>query len=144
MNFERLKQAIAIIDAINGNRVQLSYWQHRPDVGDDYARDEDEVTCGTIACAGGWLALSTAMQEQGLRAAYDGSPIVVERDEDTGLDVYLYGFSALARFFDISQGEAEELFGARTVFEKRGSFEKLTDKEVWLKRAEYLMEEYKG
>jgi hypothetical protein len=57
-------------------------------------------TCGTAACAAGYLSLLPAFQEQGLRARNTGDPAF---DDETG-------FVALERFFDVTPAVAEDWF----------------------------------
>jgi hypothetical protein len=138
MNHERLKLAIDIIRDIPANQLRLSLWQ-APIVGEDdvhrVATRLEQTHCGTIACAGGWLALHPQMGKLGLSAgSYYGEPVV--RDEKSrGLVSCYY---ALAQFFDIRLGEAQALFYPRSAQEMtNGSPENaMTDKELWLHRME--------
>lgn len=73
--------------------------------------DEDTAPewaiCGTLACAGGWLAWGcTELQVLGLHTAGGSS---LEPVYECG-DVALEGFQALARFFGISLKLAQKLF----------------------------------
>jgi hypothetical protein len=136
MNFERMNQAIAIIKDIPDDQLSLLYWQHEPEAENEtFARDMAQTNCGTLACAAGWLSLHPAMQEQGLFADRDGEPIHLLGTKRR------YGFNALAQFFDLLISEAEGLFGQRQ--EGEGG-EEMTDKQVWLLRAENLIAQHKA
>jgi hypothetical protein len=132
MNVERLKLAIRIIERIPDSRVALSYWQQGADEGDLAVQTMDAADhCGTIACAGGWLALAPEMQERGLR------PSVILGAPTLGS---LRSYAALASFFDIGHTEADQLFGPRAAHESFPD-SPASDREVWLSRARKLLEE---
>lgn len=151
MNVELLKDAIAIIDGIPDERIRLTRWQIPVEVASSltafpklpnkrvFAYRAEEIHCGTIACAAGWLSLHPDMQARGLRvnskADADAAYPVVDTGEKT-----LTGFAALAYFFDISDAEAETLFGARTSTEFLSPRTKhLSNKQLWLRRAKFLL-----
>lgn len=144
MNFERMQQAVAIIRDIPDDQLSLLYWQHEPPgENETFARNIGQTNCGTIACAAGWLALHPAMQEQGLYADGDGEPMfqspIIDRNWPKK-----YGFFALSIFFDITKDEASELFGQRSDADGNDDEEpELSDKQVWLMRAEKLIAKYK-
>ena len=135
MNVTRLKQAIAIIEAVPDEQLNLKTWQ-RSYNGVDYISANAQATCGTIACAAGWLALHPEMHAQRLSAGNGGLPVYQNED-----GLYSTQFRALARFFDLSVYEANRLFEPRTGFECSDPSQSLyTDKEIWLKRANRFLE----
>jgi hypothetical protein len=137
VNIPRFKRAIEIIEGTPDNQVNLKFWQHSivsSDPATRYISSKKDATCGTIACAAGWLALDPWMQEQGLWSGYGGEPRYKE-------DCYFFNsFEALGRFFSIPEFDAELLFSPRTIFE----YSDLTDKQVWLRRAKNFLAGYEG
>ena len=135
MNATRFKQAIAIIEEIPYTQLKLDYWQDNR-MECQAIRSSSQVTCGTIACAAGWLALSPEMQEEGLMVGHRGAPMYLYQGIQTS------NFYALQLFFDIRDVDADSLFGSRSSYECLGSFAKLTDKEIWLWRAKQFLARY--
>jgi hypothetical protein len=119
----RLRAAYAIIDGIPETRIDLDTWR----------RDSGKITCGTIACAAGWLALHPDMQAMGLSALLNGGPAY------QGLE----GFGALAQFFGIDTATAGHLFSYMGSYYDpptcRGSFP-WSDKAIWLARVRNFLE----
>ena len=138
MNVDRFKQAIAIIEEIPDEQLRLKHWQASYDKGSGYIGSNAQATCGTIACAAGWLALHPDMQAQGLSSGYCGMP----RYSETG-PMYS-GFTALQLFFDIRDIDADLLFQSRNWYESDGDMGQLTDKQIWLKRAKIFLAGYEG
>lgn len=97
--------------------TRLMFWQ-RTEGGDALA--DEKATCGTIACAGGWMALMPEFQAMGVYPSLCGAP------RYRGLQ---YAASVAERFF----GD-QCLFNERYYSEDRG-----TDKEVVLRRFERLL-----
>jgi hypothetical protein len=94
-NFELLKDAYEIVDGIPAENFDLNAWRTK-DCG---------ASCGTIACAAGWLSLHPKFQALGLGYENRG----VEGYQVTfGTD---YHFPALASLFNISYSQAQGLFG---------------------------------
>jgi hypothetical protein len=125
MHHERMKFAIEIIRTIPENKIDLYYWQDRADSG--YVSEPDAVTCGTICCVAGWLALDQRMRAEGMRASHlSGGPIF------NGA----FGYGALAEFFEIPRHEASALFSSRRKGETL-KYGDVSDKEVWLRRVEW-------
>jgi hypothetical protein len=95
------------------------------------------MSCGTIACAGGWLAMHPVMNQAGLSASEGGSPRTDKTD---------WGFGALREVFNLQPGE-EELFEAHGTGYKD---EELTEKQItamsgkrlWKRRVLRLFQEY--
>jgi len=94
-NFERLRLAFSVIDGIPEEAFDLDRWT--TDMG-------SSLSCGTIACAGGWLARHPSFMELGLGLSAGGDPKI------SGAK---FGMSSLAKFFglDLSKNE-ERLFYA--------------------------------
>lgn len=133
MNSERLKECIAIIEAIPANRLDLDSWQKSTGPFPVFADRLQNTHCGTIACAAGWLALYPQMQAHGLLVSYRGRPVFTHNQQ------IFYGTDALARFLDIRDVEADRLFTHRRQFEKCEPFKEMSDKELWLYRARQLL-----
>lgn len=141
MNVERLDQAIAIIDKrIPDAQLELKLWQKPEGLTDDwmyiFVMDAAEASCKTICCAAGWLCIQPEMKEQGLSLSATGAPNYHNGKREYRL------FLALEKFFDISEDEADFLFGMRVHRERIGIFENMTDKEVWLHRAREMKMKY--
>lgn len=134
MNVTRFKRAIEIIEETPDAQVKLTFWQQSYDKGCGYIRSKEEATCGTIACAGGWLALHPDMQEQGLVSGFGGQP-----EFHSGGSKLALSFRALELFFDILDIQADFLFRSREDYEESGEMTGLTDKQVWLHRAQRLL-----
>lgn len=132
MNIERLKQAIKIIEAIPDEKLNLRVWKNANEsIG--YV-DSMEKSCGTIACAAGWLAMHPEMQAQGWWSGLCGQP-VYQREKQT-----FFGFDALQMFFELRDSEAYGLFKPRYLIERSGDRAALSDKEIWLMRANRFLE----
>jgi hypothetical protein len=132
MNVDRFTRAIEIIEALPDEQVNLKVWQK-----ENFARyisSKQEATCGTIACAAGWLALDPEMQAQGLKSGFCGQPEFHFRGE-----IYGVSFHALGLFFDILDIEADTLFGPRVAWEESEDMECWTDKQIWLHRAKTFL-----
>jgi hypothetical protein len=139
MDIELFKDAIAIISGIPDKHVRLDSWQDRtgrkgPLKPLRIIENSDEIKCNTLACAAGWLSLHPAMQALGLHPDREsgGEPVFGFHD----------GYYALADFFGITRNEAIELFGARDPLDASMYGEDLTDKELWLRRAHFLLAKY--
>jgi hypothetical protein len=135
MNVDRFKRAIEIIEALPDEQVNLKVWQKENFA--KYISSKQEATCGTIACAAGWLALDPEMQAQGLKSGFCGQPEFHFRGEICGVS-----FRALGLFFDIR--DADTLFGPRVAWEESGDMERWTDKQIWLHRARTVLSAYEG
>lgn len=117
MNRELLEEAYAIIDGVPEDRIDLGAWQS----GEDRASNTAEITCGTIACAAGWLALHPGMNSRGLHPVYRGMPAFNGSD----------GYDALARFFGIEILQSIDLFYP--------NYDGESDKQVFLRRLRHLL-----
>lgn len=138
MNVTRFKRAIEIIEELPDSQLDLKVWQKAHDAWAGYIGSNTKATCGTIACAAGWLALHPEMQEQGLSAGYCGQP------RYSGMDIPHNGFRALELFFDIFREDADFLFQSRTIYESTFGREQFTDKQIWLQRAKQFLAGYEG
>jgi hypothetical protein len=134
VNIPRFKRAIEIIEATSDNQINLKVWQKSQTFPSNYISSKEDATCGTIACAAGWLAIDPEMQAQGLTCGYGGEPRYNEGTK------YISSFEALGHFFGIPEFDAEVLFSPRNIFEDS----ELTDKQVWLHRAKAFLDEYEG
>jgi hypothetical protein len=140
MNIDRFKRAIEIIEEKPDSQVMLKVWQQSNSVSHySYISSKQEATCGTIACAAGWLALDPEMQAQGLKSGYGGQPEFHFRGEICGVS-----FRALGLFFDILDIDADKLFGPRVGWEESGDMDCWTDKQIWLHRAKTFLAGYEG
>jgi hypothetical protein len=138
VNVTRFKRAIEIIEALPDEQLNLKVWQQSFDKAGGYISSNQQATCGTIACAAGWLALNPEMQEQGLSSGFGGQP------EFWGEDFRALSFRALELFFDIRDVDADSLFQSRTVYESCGDRVEFTDKQIWLQRAKHYLSAYEG
>lgn len=135
MKVELFKDAIAIIDGIPESRIQLNSFQSSGRI----AHESSEIRCGTLACAAGWLALHPGMRALGLHTVFLGFP---------AYRTYEPGYESLAGFFEITEREANLVFGPRLQPKmSRREIEAmihLSDKELWLGRAHKLLKKIKN
>ncbi|MFP3609250.1 hypothetical protein SB778_03935 [Paraburkholderia sp. SIMBA_050] len=120
--FELLKDAYAIVEGIPEENFLLDTWRTK----------DQGASCGTIACAGGWLTLHPKFRELGLSTdSYDFpnrfNHFPTFRGETHN--------KALATFFCITEDDADVLFRQRTRYEREG-----TDKELFLRRLRSFLE----
>jgi hypothetical protein len=137
---ELFKDAIAAIDGIPDARLKLNRWQCGSGYESFSSRPRivtrtERITCDTIACAGGWLALHPLFRARGLRPeAFNGIPTIGRGDRKSE------GSRALAILFGISGVEANTLFCYRTVEEHTDPKTKnLSDRQIWLRRAKEFL-----
>jgi hypothetical protein len=136
MNHDLFKRAIEIIRAVPEKQIDLRLFQFFR-IGHDglFVTTLKEADCGTLCCAGGWLALDPEMQKAGLYVdPVHGAPALDFSNDKTRL----LGVDALAAFFDIKESEASALFSPRKFIENCyfGAQSQCSDKELWLRRAE--------
>lgn len=126
-SYPLLRDAYAIIDGIPEDRFNLDSWRRA-----DSHTNDNPSSCGTIACAAGWLAMHPMMQERGLRSGKYGVPEIA-----TVTGVVISHYQALGVVLGISRFDAEQLFGTRLF---RRSYDpvyipsNLSDKELWKAR----------
>ena len=117
---QKLLLARNVIAGIPARRINLN----------EFSRTGKRVNphlCGTVACAGGWLASHPKFNEFGLTSSSDGVPEVKGDD--------LRGYSALTRVFGITWDQSLALFQPKMYWE-RG-----TNKALWLSRCDWLIEQ---
>lgn len=125
---ERLRIAYRFIEGIPDAALRLDAIQMRGKQG---------TTCGTIACAAGWLTHSPEFKELGLSlphfqgSGYIGGNLVYKGQS-------MSWFGAMALVLDADAGLVEDLFCSR-VGDEYG-FEG-TDKALWVRRIELLFKE---
>ena len=127
-SYPLLRDAYAIIDGIPEDRFKLDSWRKARDPNND-----NPSSCGTIGCAGGWLAMHPMMQERGLRSGRYGVPVIPAVD-----GMSLGPYRSLAAVLGISLWDSEQLFGTRAcersydpvAYESKN----LSDKEFWKAR----------
>lgn len=128
MNFELLKHAYRVIEAIPDNVIDL---------------DQIMVSnsCGTCCCAAGWLAQNWAFKDLGLglpelnARCRIGAELLIN-GEDRRFD------AAMAKVLGTDCGTAYTLFCPRGE-ENWGEFDlPLTDKQLWLRRVRNYLEEH--
>jgi hypothetical protein len=135
MNIKLLKEAIAIIECVPDYRIDLGSWQSNE--GADLIKALDQIECGTIACAAGYLALHPKMQALGLSPGYHGAPSFKG----------LFQFEALSEFFDLSPLKTRYLFGDRSPQEKNDDQmlgTGFTDRVLWLTRARKIIADHES
>jgi hypothetical protein len=128
-NFDLLRDAFAIMDGIPSRVIDLDSWT---------TEQGKTLSCGTIACAGGWLARHPQFMELGLRIDSCGGV--------QGKNVY--GIGALAELFNLDRSKGEEyLFNSdgdgyrdRELFQEQR--EQLGHKRLWKRRVLRLFQEY--
>ena len=118
-NYELLKEAYAIIDGIPADRFNLSQFSNEHNNPHD---------CNTIACAAGWLGMHPKFKALGMATDKKGCL--------TGTGWYWQ--AVIGRVFDISDSQANYLFGARPNLIVNMN---LTDKEVWLRRVREFLKD---
>jgi hypothetical protein len=126
-NFERLRDAFAIIDGIPKKAFDLDMW---------VSQRGKNKSCGTIACAAGWLAMHPKMNGFGLTNSMGGAP------EFKGLT----SFAALREFFHLNYREGD-LFEAAGSGYADNELPKhvrvaLSDKQLWKRRVLRLFQAY--
>lgn len=142
MKIDLLKDAYEIIDGIPTQHFNLNRWVH-----------EDGASCstngcGTIACAGGWLALHPKFNELGLRMKWNRGN---GRGYNTQVVTYGSGsvsaFEALAKVFNIAEQDARKLFSAayhsdydQAIFRVRGN--NISHKELFKSRVKKFLTLY--
>lgn len=138
MNVELFDKAVDFIASRDDNQLDLSEWQ-RGKRG-KIATHSSQATCGTIACAGGWLALNPEFEALGLQPGFTGAP------RFGSLDGELSGYGALAKLFELTYRVATNLFYFRQ-YEDIELFggeacNLMTDRQLWLSRARVVRAEY--
>ena len=133
MNHELLRKAIEVIERIPEEQFDLDTF---------YSRFEGDYpgakSCGTIACAAGWLAVDKEFSaSSGLRPRETiwNQFTITDRPPAYNHISELW-FKPLARVFGMSDEDTIYLFNSRI-----GSSIKGSDKEVWLARARELLEQ---
>lgn len=142
MNFELFDKAVDFIASRSDSQLNLGNWQYNSAQKSDdlmwphIAKSSEEVTCGTIACAAGWLALSADFNALGLYPNPAGCPIF------KGSSAY----HAMRVLFDITHNDAKELFafrsGSDSVTFGRDISNQMTDRQLWLSRARSIRAKY--
>jgi len=131
--YEVLRMAAAIVDGIPEERFtfNLSSW----------SAFVDGSRCGTLHCAGGWLAVHPAMNALGLFSVVDGVPRLMRSER-----VVTAGFEALAEVLGIDIHDAQALFVARFsspydtfIFEASRCY--VSDKELFRRRVQRFLRE---
>lgn len=97
----RLERLCRLLDTLPSSRFDYGVW-----VGRDWQGDP-ELSCGTVACAGGWATTIPAFQAKGLSLTSVAGQGEVRLAQGTG---GIYGLDALARFFGITHAESQYLF----------------------------------
>jgi hypothetical protein len=128
-NFELLRDAFAIIDGIPKKAFDLDSWVSK-DAG---------KSCGTIACAGGWLAMHPTMNKAGLLPDWGGTPMTANHER--------YGFGALQQVFSLYGSREVDMFEAHGFGYKdheltEEQLERFPDKKLWKRRVLRLFQEY--
>lgn len=131
MNVELFDKAVDFIASRDDQQLDLSDWQRGK-----IAVHSLQVTCGTIACAGGWLALNPEFEALGLQPGLTGSPYLGT----------LVGYGALAKLFELPYRVATNLFYFRQ-YEDMELFggeacNLMTDRQLWLSRARVVRAAY--
>ncbi|MFW6855296.1 hypothetical protein ACODYM_28815 [Burkholderia gladioli] len=131
-NFELLRDAFAIIDGIPDQAFRLDAW---------VKRRGDALDCGTIACAGGWLAQHPKFTRMGLTLNFSGDfarPELHNRARD---------YQALSQMFSLRRGDEVDIFAPRHTGYKDDELSlsqhyALSDQKLWKRRVLRLFQEY--
>lgn len=139
MNLERMRLCREIVASIPEQKLNLDCWASV----DGFTRPltkPSPSTCGTIACAGGWISMDPRVNELGLRL----EPDTLGRwcpnykfARATGPALAL-GFTAFHIFLDIPPEDSRALFDG-LVTEEESALNK-SDKQIWLARFDKYME----
>lgn len=135
MNIELFDKAVDFIASRTDEQLDLGDWQKSWTNRGTIAPSSEYVNCGTIACAGGWIALSPEFNELGVYPGIAGAP---RFDGDAA-------YSAMAKLFDIPRHVAANLFYFRTTDDEVqfGEFANtMTDRQLWLSRARMVRANY--
>lgn len=133
-NFELLREAFAIIDGIPQEAFNLCAWT---------SKKGESLSCGTIACAGGWIARHPTFTRLGVSIDAGGDVVL-----DNGCSAGTY---ALAEVFSLNIYKDEELIFASRGYHVGGYKDYdltdsrrrlLTDKQLWQRRVLRLFQEY--
>ncbi|NTX18022.1 hypothetical protein [Burkholderia cepacia] len=129
-NFELLRDAFAILDGIPEHVFNLDAWT---------VQQGESLSCGTIACAGGWLARHPKFAELGLGISRGGD-VCLRTDANES------SFGALSKIFSL-RGDEDEIFmpSGAGYSDRELSFEvrqAMTDKQLWKRRVLRLFQEY--
>lgn len=92
---KRLLRLADFLEKLPRNRFDYSEW-----VGEDWEGDQD-LSCGTTACALGWATTIPSLRKAGLRLSEVGS--VTDK-------AHCDGFEAAAKVFDVTVSDAQFLF----------------------------------
>jgi hypothetical protein len=134
MNFELFDKAVAFIASRADAQLNLKDWQCATlFIGADVAKSSSETTCGTIACAGGWLGLNPEFEYLGMSVGTSGTPTFGSHS----------GYHALSAFLGLPYGGTYRLFSIRSETDRLlfGAQESLmTDRQLWLSRARIVRE----
>ena len=131
-NYELLKQAYAIIDGIPDQAFNLHSIILK-------GGQKNQLECGTIACAVGWLSLHpTILKDDKIKFVTKGTYKLLWKSKIHNFGRYVGYTHAMEHLFNISHNNAFQLFKTRDIGEGKG----LTDKQVWQKRVkDYLRSE---
>lgn len=132
-DFELLKDAYAIIDGIPDQAFDLGEVLHM--------RISKDMSCGTIACAAGWLSLHPTFAAHLKPRAYQYGPSSTNwRVRWDGIEFYEDNvFAAMQTLFGIDLNTAYRIFGLRD--EGEGG-PHLTDKELWKLRVRTFLKKH--
>jgi hypothetical protein len=135
VNVELFDKAVEFIEEIPDAQLMLSDWQS-VSMTSAVVSSSEEVHCGTIACAGGWLALNPDFEELGVTVGITGIP----RFGSSA------GYTALAHLFGLPKDVAISLFDVRSSPYDGCQFGEvrslMTDRQLWLSRARLVRVQY--
>lgn len=125
-NFDRLRDAFAILDGIPKKAWRLEAWRSRGSA----------PVCGTIACAAGWLAMNPTMNEQGLTGGVGAYPLC------GGMS----GYGALRKFFNLDTTTGDVFcprgYGYKDRELTKTQLQALSDKQLWQRRTLRLFQDF--
>lgn len=109
MNKENVQKAIAILDRVPKDKLDMTHWQARNGLIPYKKALTNEKgllsDCGTTACLAGWVAVSPEFQESGGSAdKRDGRPVIEAESGEVLEDI-----DAIAYWFGIDTDSASVL-----------------------------------
>ncbi|MCY1299881.1 hypothetical protein D9M69_493940 [compost metagenome] len=122
-NFERLREAYAIIDGIPDKAFDLD---------DVITKSDGDLQCGTIACAAGWLMIHPKFAaELETELKVDSDPWYSQMRSAKHADFY----DAMQHLFNMNLAEVRSIFSSRTPSELGVPHAKrLSHKKLWQAR----------
>lgn len=144
IQFEKLKQAYAVIDGIPEKNFDLDAWYTETD---SKPGKKIKPTCGTIACAAGWLAIHPEFMSKDYRSEatenrYWSAGVIRSRS-----NAWVGGIDYVERTFGLTWEDADALFcpAGDSRYESDltiDQLDKMSHKTVWQRRIKKFLKEH--